>query len=104
MASRLHPADAERLHGRIGVRHEVLIERLVVWVRSTPCSAFSRDQVPPTPSRTCPPEEVHVPDALVSVRQGEGLFKVECVLHLAGRVVLGLEEGVEVPEPALPSP
>ena len=34
----------------------------------------------------------------VALRKRKGLFEIEGVLHLAGRVVLRLEEGVEVPE------
>ncbi len=54
---------------------------------------------PPQPvDEVSPPELVHGFHLFVSRREREGLPEIECVLHLPGRVVLGLEEGVEVPE------
>ncbi len=41
---------------------------------------------------------MHGLDLLIAIGKREGFPEVERVLHLAGRVVLRLEEGVEVPE------
>ena len=40
---------------------------------------------------------MHCLDPLVAFRQGESLAEIEGILHLTGRVVLRLEQGVEVP-------
>ena len=47
---------------------------------------------------------VHRLHLLVTLRQREGLLEIERVLHLAGRVVLRLEEGIEVPVGLLDDP
>ena len=48
-----------------------------------------------------PAGDVHGLHLFVARWKRDGLFEVERVLHLAGRVVLRLEEGVEVPEALL---
>ena len=87
------------LTGGAGLFARCWIETLVVWVRSTHCSAFSSFQTPPQPVEDgLTTGLVHRLYFLVSFGKREVFTEVEGVLHLAGRVVLRLKEGVEIPE------
>ncbi len=58
----------------------------------------------PTGGRGLPAVLVHIADTLIPCRQRPALAEEEGVLHLPRRVVLRLEERVEVPERTLHDP
>ena len=55
----------------------------------------------PAGRRGVPAMLVHVAEALPALRKRYFLFEVKSILHFTGRVILRLEERVEVPECAL---
>ena len=94
----VNPADAEGLDRGIRVHCKVL-DRYARGVGPEHALLGLLLLPDPTPAgrRRIPTGDVHGLHFLVSLWKREGLFEVEGVLHLAGRVVLRLEEGVEIP-------
>ena len=93
------PADAEGLDGRVRVLCKVLDgEARRVGPEHALLGLLLLPGAAPAGRGCVPAGDVHRLHLLVPLREGEGLAEVEGVLHLPGRVVLRLEEGVEVPE------